>query len=237
MRVSFGECLLDLDRRELRRGGEVAHLTTKAYALLVLLVRERPRALSKGEIVAALWPDTVVSDGSLSVLVAELRRALADDARAPRYLRTVHRYGYAFIAETGDAPAAPNDRALCRLVAWGLREFRLGAGEVLIGRDPGCEVAIDLASVSRRHARIHLQPGAALLEDLGSKNGCSVNGTPVGEPRALAEGDEIRLGSVVLSFHWLSALERPETLDLPKAVLRDRLASRAAASGSRRRSG
>jgi DNA-binding winged helix-turn-helix (wHTH) protein len=215
MRLSFGECVLDLDRRELLKAGRSAHLTTRAFDLLVLLARARPRALAKDEIVAALWPDTFVSEGSLAVLVAEVRRALGDDARAPRYLRTVHGYGYAFCAEAQDSHPSEVPGALCRLVAWGVREFRLGPGKVLIGRDPACEVAIDLASLSRRHARLDIEPGTAVIEDLGSKNGCTVNGAPVEAPRVLADGDEIRLGGAVLSFHWLPGPQQPDTLTAP----------------------
>jgi DNA-binding winged helix-turn-helix (wHTH) protein len=214
--VRFGECVLDLDRREVRRAGKRVHLTTKAFDLLAFLVRERPRAVSKHEIALALWPETFVTEGNVSVLLAELRRGLGDDARAPRYLRTVHGYGLAFCAETGDAEDAP---ALCRLVAWGVREFSLGPGETLIGRDPACDVPIAVASLSRRHARIRIGPEAAVLEDLGSKNGCMVNGAHGPGPWTLADGDEIRLGSALLSFHWLTGSQSNATLTSPTQTL------------------
>jgi hypothetical protein len=162
-----------------------------------------------------LWPGTFVSEGNLSVLVAELRRALGDTARAPRYLRTVHGYGFAFCAETQQAREAEG-AALCRIVVWGLREFRLGDGQAVIGRDPGCEVPIDLATLSRRHARLTVQPGLAVFEDLESKNGSTVNGERVRQPLALAEGDEIRVGSALLSFHWLPHPERSNTVTSPR---------------------
>jgi DNA-binding winged helix-turn-helix (wHTH) protein len=217
--IRFGDWVLDLDRREVRRAGKAAHLTTLAFELLALLARARPRVLSKRDILAALWPDTFVSEGNVSVLLAELRRILGDDARAPRYLRTVHGYGIAFCGETPEAaPAAPGD-ALCRLVAWGIREFSLGPGEALIGRDPACAVPIPVASLSRRHARLRIDPGVAVLEDLDSKNGCVVNGALVRGPWPLAEGDQIRLGSALLSFHWLAGRQASRTLTLPTLPL------------------
>jgi DNA-binding winged helix-turn-helix (wHTH) protein len=215
MHVVFGDCQLFLDRRELRRAGESVHLASKAFGLLTLLVEARPRALSKAEIVAALWPGIVVSDGSLAVLAAELRRALGDDARTPRYLRTVHGYGYAFCADADSPAPAAEEGAVCRLVVWGLQEFRLGLGEAVIGRDPACKVAVDLASLSRRHARLRIEPGNAVLEDLGSKNGCAVNGDPVTTSRFLADGDQIRMGSAVFSFHWLPSGQAADTLTSP----------------------
>ena len=77
MRVSFAECLFDSDIRALLRSGEVVHLSPKAFRLLELLLENRPRVMSKDQIVAALWPDTFVTDGSLANLVAEVRAALA----------------------------------------------------------------------------------------------------------------------------------------------------------------
>jgi len=78
------------------------HLQPKTFELLDLLVRSRPKALSKQRIRAQLWPETVVGDASLTVAVAELRSALGDDAKEPRYVRTVYGFGYAFAGEVED---------------------------------------------------------------------------------------------------------------------------------------
>src|SRR5215510_7000746 len=99
MRARFGEFIVDLETRQLLRGADhPIHLTPKAYQLLVLLVEAQPRALSKDELQQGLWPSTFVDEANLSVVVAELRSALGDDARQPRYVRTVHGFGYAFAA-------------------------------------------------------------------------------------------------------------------------------------------
>jgi len=98
MRARFGEFIVDFETRQLLRDTHPIHLTPKAYQLLVLLVEAQPRALSKDELQQGLWPSTFVDEANLSVVVAELRSALGDDARQPRYVRTVHGFGYAFAA-------------------------------------------------------------------------------------------------------------------------------------------
>ena len=200
MRVRFGGCLFDGDARELRRDGVPQPLSPKAFQFLELLLQERPRALAKQEIHERLWPDSFVSDSSLARLAAEVRSALGDDAKAPRLLRTIHRFGYAFsgdvIAEAATPGAAP---ASCRLV-WAERHIPLALGENLLGRASDVRVVIDLARVSRHHARIVVEGAKAVLEDLGSKNGTFLRGQPVKAAAELADGDEICIGPAVLVF-------------------------------------
>ena len=200
VRVRFGRCLFDGDARELRRDGVPQPLSPKAFQFLELLLSERPRAIAKQEIHERLWPASFVSDSSLARLAAEVRSALGDDAKAPRLLRTIHRFGYAFsgdvIAEAAAASAAP---ATCRLV-WAERQIPLLDGENLLGRASDVRVVIDLARVSRHHARIVVSGGHALLEDLGSKNGTFLRGQPVKAAAELADGDEICIGPAVLVF-------------------------------------
>jgi len=109
MRVRFGECVLDSETRQLSVGGEIVHLSPKAFQFLELLVESRPKALSKNEIHERLWPGTFVSDGTLASLLVEVRSATGDSARDSRFVRTVHRFGYAFCAQPGPPPreAAP----------------------------------------------------------------------------------------------------------------------------------
>lgn len=96
MQVSFGEFVLDLDSRELRRGVEPVRLSPKAFQLLEILVINRPKALSKADLQDKLWPDTFVVEKNLANLVSETRQALGDSPSAPGFIRTVPRYGYAF---------------------------------------------------------------------------------------------------------------------------------------------
>jgi len=110
MSFSFGEFELDQERRQLRRGSEPVPLEPKAYELLGLLMERRPRALSRAQIRNAIWAGTYVSESTLGGVVNQIRQALGDDARQPRFIRTVHGFGYAFCGEvrksTGDESAA-----------------------------------------------------------------------------------------------------------------------------------
>jgi len=196
MPIRFGSCVLDAERRELRRGGAAAHLSPHAFDLLALLVARRPRAVSKDELLDRLWPDRIVTEANLAALVAEIRRETGDGARESRYVRTVHGFGYAF---TDEAAAAPDEGAVCRVV-WGAREIALADGGNLVGRDPDAAITIDDPRVSRHHARIVVGRDRARLEDLGSKNGTWHNGRRISSREPLSDGDEVRIGPAVLVF-------------------------------------
>lgn len=110
MRLTFGDLAIDCERRQLmRRGGEL-HLSGKAFALLELLLQRRPNAVKRADIISHLWPDTFVSPSNLATLVQEIRDVLSDDARHPRFVRTIFAYGYAFVAEEDDGPPAAGAR-------------------------------------------------------------------------------------------------------------------------------
>jgi DNA-binding winged helix-turn-helix (wHTH) protein len=215
MRARFGEFVVDLETRQLLRDARPVHLTPKAYQLLGLLVEAQPRALSKDELQHGLWPSTFVDEANLSVVVAELRAALGDDARQPRYVRTVHGFGYAFAADVvRDQPAATprsSDRG-----AWWLHSeshhAKLHDGENNVGRELPTDVWLDSGSVSRRHARIVVEGGTAWIEDLGSKNGTTVNGQRVTARVTLSDGDEVRFGAVLMRLRWAVAAGSTETL-------------------------
>jgi len=89
-----GAVWLDLEHEQLWRGGQALHLRPKSFALLRYLVAQPGRVISKDELVQAVWPETAVSDGVLTVSITEIRRALGDEAQAPQYLETVPRRGY-----------------------------------------------------------------------------------------------------------------------------------------------
>ena len=213
MRVSFGEFAFDRGAHQLRRAGEERHLEPKAFELLDLLLARRPEAVSKAEIRDRLWPDTFVSESSLTSLVAQLRSTLGDDERKrPRLIRTVHGYGYAFAGEARDEPDPSARRAAARAsprgspayVFWAGREFALKDGENVLGRDPEAAVYIDHTGVSRRHARIVLTGRRATLEDLGSKNGTFLRDQRIETPQPLVDGDLFDLGRLSLRFHLAS---------------------------------
>jgi DNA-binding winged helix-turn-helix (wHTH) protein len=202
MRLASGDWIFDSDTREVIRRGAALPLSPKAFDLLELLIRRRPKAVSKAEIHEHLWPGTHVSAANLANLVVELRAGLGDDARKPRILRTVSRFGYAFaldkVAASGGASGDSHPFA-CRLV-WGPREIALDPGENLIGRDRDSVVWIDDGLVSRRHARISVDDAEATVEDLGSKNGTFVRGRRIEKPVRLADRDEIKIGPASMVF-------------------------------------
>ena len=207
MRIRFGECIFDPVRREVRRGAEQAHLSPRAFELLRLLIENRPRALGKDELFERLWPDTFVCEASLAGLIAEIRREVGDDARQPRFLRTVHGFGYAF----SDGAARPADEEGVFRLIWGLREVPLAEGENVLGRDPDAAVSIDDTTVSRHHALILIEGPNALVEDLGSKNGTWLRGRRIASPKPLADGDELRIGSVPMVFRHFPAGNSTQT--------------------------
>ena len=206
MSVRFGRFVFDEASRELRAGGRLVPLSPQAFELLALLIRERPRALAKAELRDRLWPDTHVGETSLPRVVGEIRRALGERPDGPSCVRTVQRFGYAFVgAATDDAagggsqPAAGGAETGCALL-WGERLVPLAAGENLIGRDPECVLTIPSGLVSRQHARIVVDGERVTLRDLGSKNGTLVGGRRVEGEVPLTDGDELKIGPARLVF-------------------------------------
>jgi hypothetical protein len=137
----------------------------------------------------------------------KLRRALGDPAESPRFVETLERRGYRFMAPVEvlrSTGSQSSDLVVARLVGDG-RSIPLAGGAHLLGRDPGCAVWIDSSFVSRRHARLVVEPDRVVLEDLGSHNGTLVNGERIHAPRVLADGDEIRVGPACLILHLTKA--------------------------------
>ena len=202
MTTRFGEFALDEARRELLRGGSAVHLTPKAYELLRLLLERRPAAVSKAEIHDRIWPGTFVSEVNLATLVFEIRTAIGDDPQAPRYIRTLRGFGYAFSADASSAPAAAsgNSHSVHGRLIWGDREIALHEGANILGRTTEAVAWIDDGSVSRCHARVTVGDGQARLEDLGSRHGTFLDGERIHEPRLLRNGARIEIGKVNLVF-------------------------------------
>lgn len=201
MTFRFGPFSLDSGTRQLLRDGAEVSLSPKAFHLLLLLIENRSRAVSRDELQQQLWPSTFVLETNLAGLVAEVRRALRDRAERPTFVRTMHRFGYRFIGDVNetDAPSPPEPTMKYWLV-WETRQVPLAEGSNLVGRGVDASVWIDAPGISRHHARIVVSGGEATLEDLGSKNGTYIGGHQVTKPHRLANGDRIRFGSVVITF-------------------------------------
>ena len=213
MRIRFGPFIVDLDTRQLTREGSEIHLSPKAFELLSTLLVERPKAISKTALQERLWPETFVAEANLSNLVGEIRRALDDASRAPRFIRTAHGFGYAFSADAAsEHPSAEGaaEQPKC-WVEWGQRRFPMSVGNHVVGRDTDVEVRLDHSTVSRRHARFVVTADGAELEDVASKNGTFRAGERVTTPVPLADGDAIRVGSLILTFRIRAALGSTDT--------------------------
>jgi DNA-binding winged helix-turn-helix (wHTH) protein len=217
VRVRFADFTLDSATRQLlqRDGGEI-RLSPKAFDLLAALVEERPKVLDKADLHRRIWPDTHVVDANLNVLIAEIRRALDDSRRDPKFIRTVHAVGYAFCGEAVELTdrVAPRKAAPVQFwLVWNERMIVLEDGDNTIGRDPQCTVWLDASGVSRRHAHIRTVRGedAVVLEDLGSKNGTLVQNSPIAGQVRLTDGAEIQIGSVQLKLRVWSESKTPET--------------------------
>src|SRR5688572_5194427 len=207
MRLTFASWEIDTDRRLLTHGGAPAALSPKAFDLLAVLAQHHEKAFSKSELHRILWPDTFVSDGSLTILVAEIRDVLNDDAEQPRFIRTVRRFGYGFCAPVTrqDASPLPSLAGGGGWVIWGNKSIAIGRTESVLGRSRDADIRFDVPGVSRRHARIVVDGEHVALEDLGSQNGTYLRGERITGRATLADGDEVRLGPVSIVFRHVSS--------------------------------
>src|SRR5262245_30299211 len=152
--VCFGPFVFEPHQARLRRGRRVLPLTRKACEVLQYLATHPGQMVTKEALFQAVWPDTAVSDAVLTNRIAELREALGDDAKRPRFIATVHRRGYRFVAALRTpAPApslatAPDDRA--RTIGMPTSQPAL---PVLVGRDAALARLHDLYTAARNGQR------------------------------------------------------------------------------------
>lgn len=143
---------LDLNRRELRCGGEPVTIQPKVLDLIGYLVERRDRAVGKRELQDAIWPGVIVTETSLTQAIRKARRALGDDANQPGIIRTVHGHGYRFVATLDEDPAPGTDPVGSDGSAAGRRA----------GAEPGGQGTFDVAAGSTRDAP-DLRPTIAVL--------------------------------------------------------------------------
>jgi DNA-binding winged helix-turn-helix (wHTH) protein len=218
--IHFGRYQLD-PAQGLVLGTQEVRLTPKSLCVLCILAGRAGQVVTKDELFRAVWPDTAVTDSALTSCIKELRRALEDDAHHPRFIETLHRRGYRFLARTSAPVVADVEHhANCWLVC-GNREFALPDGEHVAGRDAAANVWLDSRKVSRRHARVVVSGATAVIEDLESKNGTFVRGVRISAPRELEAGDRIRIGEFSLTFHVARATASTETQIAGRARTRD----------------
>jgi len=103
----FGPFRLEVGERRLFHDGRAVPLRTKVFDTLCVLVEHAGRLLTKPELMQSIWPDTAVEENNLNHNISTLRRALGDQATGQRYIETVPRVGYRFVATVKSAPETP----------------------------------------------------------------------------------------------------------------------------------
>src|SRR5262249_3590184 len=110
MLYTFGDYyILDLTCHELRQHGRLTPLEPRVFDCLAYLVQHPDRMVAKEELMEQLWPQQFVADDSLTTCVAQVRKALGDTGQTQRYIQTVRRRGYRFIAPVTVGPPAVTD--------------------------------------------------------------------------------------------------------------------------------
>ena len=114
MRYLFEDCVLDTDRRELRRGADAVSVAPQVFDLLEYLIRNRERVVSKDDLIAAIWDGRIVSDAALTTRINVARSAIGDSGEEQRLIKTLPRKGFRFVGDgagrAGPAAAVPPRR-------------------------------------------------------------------------------------------------------------------------------
>jgi DNA-binding winged helix-turn-helix (wHTH) protein len=215
---SFGEFELDVAAFSLRRSGKRVKLEKIPMEVLILLVSRRGNLVSRKEMRELLWGPRVFveHDSAINTAIRKIRHTLDDDADTPRFVETVVGKGYRFVASVTRRSTSLSGRGMgtsSHAVFRGKQEFALKDGENLLGREPDAQIRVDHPSVSRRHAKIVLRAGRAMLEDLDSRNGTFINGRKLEASTELEHGSIIGLGPITLTFVNRSASRSTQPMD------------------------
>jgi DNA-binding winged helix-turn-helix (wHTH) protein len=98
----FGSCELDTSRFELRRGGQIQPIEPQVFEVLVVLLHERHRVVSKQELFDQVWGHRFVGESALTSRIKSVRHAVGDDGMAQQVVRTVRGRGYRFVADVAE---------------------------------------------------------------------------------------------------------------------------------------
>jgi DNA-binding winged helix-turn-helix (wHTH) protein/hemoglobin-like flavoprotein len=164
VQLRFGDCVLDLRKRELRRAGAHVPMQPKVLEVLCFLLEHRERAVTRVELHDAVWPDVIVGPSSLSRAIREVRKAIGDQGDAPEMVRTLSGHGFRFVAEVreeSDEPAGPAP-ASSRVVALHGRDRELGALLAALARARTGRVIVRVVSGEPGIGKTHLLDGLAV---------------------------------------------------------------------------
>jgi adenylate cyclase len=150
----FIDHILDVERRELRRGSKLVSLEPQVFDLLAYLITQRDRVVSKDDLLNAVWDGRVVSDATLASRIASARRAIADNGGAQRLIRTIHGRGVRFVGELLDDPPA---------------EPRPAPPQPLLGRP--LLVVLPFSNLGNDPEQEHIADG--ITEDITTAVGCA----------------------------------------------------------------
>ena len=113
MRFLFADCILDADRRELRRGSEAIAVEPQVFDVLTYLIQNRSRVVSKDDLFASIWEGRIVSNSTLTSRINGARRVIGDSGEEQKLIRTVARKGFRFV---GGVRLEPVDTELRRIL-------------------------------------------------------------------------------------------------------------------------
>jgi DNA-binding winged helix-turn-helix (wHTH) protein len=218
MRFAFDRYVLDSEDEVLVRDGARVPLRGKAFAVLRVLAENGGHLVTRERLLDSVWSDSSIHEQGLSVCIKEIREALGDDSRAPRYVKTEHRRGYRLVVPvTRIASSAPletithDERVGTHLVPRIAFVWSVGRALVVdvplvdraldLGRGPLGAFVLDDRTVSRRHVRVTCVEERWRVEDCRSHNGSWVNGGALaGGSVDAAEGALVRMGETIFAL-------------------------------------
>jgi DNA-binding winged helix-turn-helix (wHTH) protein len=111
VKFMFGDCLLDPGRRELTRGSEVIPIGPQVFDLLLFLMRNRERVVSKDDLLELVWNGRIVSESTLTSHINAARKAIGDSGESQHLIRTLARKGFRFIGDVKEIPSSEDAQA------------------------------------------------------------------------------------------------------------------------------
>src|SRR5439155_11976921 len=157
----FGPFRLDVADRVLFRAGQSVTVTPKALELLLVLIQNRGRLLTKEALISRVWPDTFIEENNLAVHVSILRKALGGNNDETEYIKTSPKRGYSFVAEVREE--AESERAVAKVRAIAVLPFKVissEAGDDYLGAGMSDAIITRLSQISE----IVVRPTSAVLK-------------------------------------------------------------------------